>query len=488
MAITQVQANLYWRKFGRGKGGSWMARWKDQATERWRAITAGKTKREAEFVLGRVREALLRGEDPAKKNEEKQKPQMLSYWIQEYYKTPKFLAASPRYRGEFISKMAQIEAKLPNVLFDKLTKNQIFTAYLSLKNEASLCHETIRKYHFNLCAVGDHYTEATGLPNPIRHIGSFAKVFSRQASTRDINFLQPEELERLLIETRRSKNRMLYSFVRFLTHTGMRRSEALKLKWTDVDFSGGFINIRNSKNGKARRIPLEPEAVETLKELSQKVEFVFVGQPGFCKHKDSLLKPLQRAAKRAEINKRVDLHTLRHSYGSNKIRAGWGLKKVSMILGHSDISITSNVYTHLLDGDLKIRDDFRFDNPGEEENIDRVSQTFESFETLVQRLVTGLVESGVSPTQLESSIDSLTQSRATSVETARSAEISRESLMSSKTPRHATLVLHSPVLGQKKGLTPEGVKPKISNNSDYLSNGGSDGTRTHGLRRDRATL
>jgi hypothetical protein len=79
-------------------------------------------------------------------------------------------------------------------------------------------------------------------------------------------------------------------------------------------------------------------------------------------HKDSFLRPLQRAVKRAGINKRVDIHTLRHSYGSNKIRKGWGPKKVSMNLGHSDIQITADVYTHLQDGDLKVRDEFRFDN------------------------------------------------------------------------------------------------------------------------------
>lgn len=60
---------------------------------------------------------------------------------------------------------------------------------------------------------------------------------------------------------------------------------------------------------------------------------------------------------------------MRHSWASNKIRAGWGLRKVSQILGHSDITITSETYTHLLDGDLKVQDQFLFDNSRGSTNI-----------------------------------------------------------------------------------------------------------------------
>ena len=56
------------------------------------------------------------------------------------------------------------------------------------------------------------------------------------------------------------------------------------------------------------------------------------------------------------------MHTLRHSYGSNKIRHGWGIKKVSLLLGHADVTTTSKIYTHYLDSDLKVRDDFVFDS------------------------------------------------------------------------------------------------------------------------------
>ena len=44
------------------------------------------------------------------------------------------------------------------------------------------------------------------------------------------------------------------------------------------------------------------------------------------------------------------------------------MKKVSLLLGHSDITVTSRIYTHLLDGDLKVRDEFRLDRNQESAN------------------------------------------------------------------------------------------------------------------------
>ena len=90
-------------------------------------------------------------------------------------------------------------------------------------------------------------------------------------------------------------------------------------------------------------IPLEDGAREALGLLGKQGEFIFCHVNGERYYQDSFLRPLQRAARRAGIMKRIDIHCLRHSYGSNKIRQGWGLKKVSMLLGHSDIGLTSRV-------------------------------------------------------------------------------------------------------------------------------------------------
>src|SRR3954447_22379103 len=110
---------------------------------------------------------------------------------------------------------------------------------------------------------------------------------------------------------------------------------------------------------------------------------VFTDASGKQYHPDSFLRPPQRAARRAGIKKRIDIHTLRHSYGSNKIRMGWGLKKVSLLLGHADIQTTSAIYTHLLDSDLRVQDEVRFDK-------DLISENNLDVPTLISNLMTAL--------------------------------------------------------------------------------------------------
>ncbi|MGK5085981.1 site-specific integrase [Bdellovibrionota bacterium FG-2] len=274
---------------------------------------------------------------------------------------------------------------------------------------------------------------------------------------------EPLNFKFQLTEGRPARNPLLFSFVRFLANTCLRRSEALRLKWTDIDRSAGFIHVRESKNGKPRTIPMENAAWDSIKDFNRKVEYVFKGQKGFCQHKDSFLRPLKRAAKRAAIDKRIGIHTLRHSYGSNKIRAGWGLKKVSMILGHSDISMTSNIYTHLLDGDLKVQDDFRFDNRAASENSERVTALFTEFvSTLAQ-------QSGISSKNLENCLDTAmkrTSSAKIKGDVASSADINRDSTTSSKGAEFVTLVSHSPM----ERCADESADP--SDQQDNLNNNG----------------
>jgi integrase len=256
-------------------------------------------------------------------------------------------------------------------LFSDLRREEIFGFYIDLKKERSLSNKTLRHYHHLLCVLGDHYAEIVpAAENPLRKIKDFTKRFPLQPPTRDIGFLLPEEIDRLLKELKRSPSPLIYPFVKFLAHSGLRRSEALNLKWTDIDRAEGFIYVRKSKTNRSRTVPLENEAWEAIEVLKGNSDFVFATIDGVRYYVDSFLKPLKRAAKRAGITKRVDIHMFRHSFGSNKIRMGWGIKKVSLLLGHADISTTSRIYTHYLDGDMKVRDDFVFDKRSNQVNLE----------------------------------------------------------------------------------------------------------------------
>ncbi len=392
--MNKIQTHIYKRKHRSGNV-SWMVRWKDRDTGAWRTATAGRDEDEARAVEAQIRDNLLRGVDPNPKSQERQLV-LVNDLIEEFLQSPRFLTASEKWQKVVRSQMESvIKKQFGNQKITELKKDKIFKVYLQMK-VAGFSHATIKKYHFKLSILGDLYCELNpGAVNPIRFNEEFDRLFPPQASSRDINFLTPSETQRVLPEIlnpiRRSNSvPLVYSFCRFLSVTGLRRSEAHDLKHTDIDRETGFILVRDSKTGESRMVPLEPEAWDAIKDLPRCSEYVFVMKDGKRRHPDSFLVPLQKAAKRAGISKRIDLHTLRHSYGSNKLRAGWGLRKVSQLLGHSDIRITAEVYAHLLDGDLKVRDEFHFDNHVERENIELSKKGNFDVSQAIQNLISAL--------------------------------------------------------------------------------------------------
>ena len=366
--ILQIFTNVYRRKHRSGTV-SWMVRWKSTVTGRWIAMTGGRTKAEAQVLEGQVRQELLKGNDPTFLRATEDGKITLGYLIDRFFDHSRFLSGSKDWQAENRSRLDQwVRPTLGDRAFAELTKDEIIKFYLSMREEG-VGRPTIHKTHTLLGLLGDLYVELSpDSENTVRKIRDFGKYFPKRAPEREINFLTPEELEILFEGARRSRSRLLRPLIRFLAHTGLRRSEALNFLWTDIDESSGFIHVRKSKNGDSRKVPIEPGALEAIAELDRRHPHIFTNQDGSRPHEDIFIKPLRTVAKRVGITKRIDLHTFRHSYGSNKIRMGWGLKKVSLLLGHRDISVTSEIYTHLLDGDLKVSDDFRFDREKPAEN------------------------------------------------------------------------------------------------------------------------
>lgn len=162
-----------------------------------------------------------------------------------------------------------------------------------------------------------------------------------------------------------------------LAFTGMRRGEVCGLRWSDVDLDGGVITVREQLvevNGKIvkgkpktrsgeRRIEIDPRVIEALKvhRLRQDIERMEWG-PGytdngrvFAREDGSDLLPsavthlFLRLARSAGL-RTVRLHDLRHGAASLMLAGGADVAVVSKVLGHSSVSITADIYSHLLPG------------------------------------------------------------------------------------------------------------------------------------------
>lgn len=162
--------------------------------------------------------------------------------------------------------------------------------------------------------------------------------------------------------------------------TGLRRGELLALRWSNVDLDRGVLHVERAtdmrrgaspatfkapKTERGRRtIPLAKQAITALRTYRSEqlkvrlqigpeynaLDLVFPNIHGEPWHPELFSTAFARAMKRLGV--KVTFHGLRHSYASILLRAGVTMKVASEALGHANIGITADTYTHVL-GDLQ---------------------------------------------------------------------------------------------------------------------------------------
>ena len=156
------------------------------------------------------------------------------------------------------------------------------------------------------------------------------------------------------------------TLIRTLIFTGLRISEALALRWADVDFESGRIHVRGGKTENASRsIVLMPALAGRLREHRMASRFKAPTDLVFCTSKGHAYSPsnvrtrgLNKAlAELVDDEGRVTraaipharLHDLRHTFASVLIGQGFDVTLVADQLGHGDPAITLKVYAKLFD-------------------------------------------------------------------------------------------------------------------------------------------
>jgi integrase len=127
-------------------------------------------------------------------------------------------------------------------------------------------------------------------------------------------------------------------------HTGMRLSEILRLRWQDINFDPGFILIRDSKNGRARQVPMDSIVTEALTAYPRirGVDEIFAHSTG-ARRRD-VRTAFCNARHRARLDWLV-FHHLRHTFASQFMLGGGDLYTLSKILGHVGLNMTMR-YSH----------------------------------------------------------------------------------------------------------------------------------------------
>lgn len=131
---------------------------------------------------------------------------------------------------------------------------------------------------------------------------------------------------------------------------GLRVSEIVQLKWTDILFSEYKIHIKNAKGKKDRMVMLPFSIVQSLeiyRQLYNGKHYVFEGQfAGEPYSTNSVQQVMRDALKKSGLVKKASVHTLRHSFATHLLENGTDIRYIQQFLGHSNIKTTA-IYTHL---------------------------------------------------------------------------------------------------------------------------------------------
>lgn len=229
---------------------------------------------------------------------------------------------------------------------DQITRQQIQAFHTRLRSQglaAASCNHYLKlmKQMLNLALRWDIIpaNPAVGIP-----------MFKEENLVE--NYLNNDELKRLLMVLQSDENRAVCRIALFLLSTGARLNEVLRATWDQIDRETGIWRIpaSNSKSRKVRAVPLNASALEVLGQLDSGTSFLFAsGRSG--KPYTTITKVWDRLRKKAGLP-HLRIHDLRHQYASFLVNSGRTLYEVQQILGHSNPTVTQR-YAHLSVDSLK---------------------------------------------------------------------------------------------------------------------------------------
>ncbi|MDP3970439.1 MAG: tyrosine-type recombinase/integrase [bacterium] len=194
-------------------------------------------------------------------------------------------------------------------------------------------------------AVRFLYTEV--LKNPQKIDLKFAKRNKKLPIV-----LSRAEIEKIIEATDNAKYKLMISLG---YACGMRVSEVVQLKVSDLDIDELVVHIKGAK-GKKDRISVLPEKLQDDLRNSiagkSKGDFIFVSNRTGVLTTTSLQKMFRKSLAKAKINKSATFHSLRHSFATHLLENGTDVRYVQELLGHSNIR-TTQIYTQVTNPKLK---------------------------------------------------------------------------------------------------------------------------------------
>lgn len=169
-----------------------------------------------------------------------------------------------------------------------------------------------------------------------------------------LNITEVETMIQLTYENKDALSLRNQALIELAYGSGLRVSELLDLRISDLHLNKGLVNILG-KGNKERIIPLNENSVVALQKYivearpelkPKKGDILFVNKFGNPLSRVGFFKLIKTLTEKSGITKVVSPHTLRHSYATHLLENGANLRTVQELLGHEDILTTEN-YTHV---------------------------------------------------------------------------------------------------------------------------------------------
>lgn len=172
------------------------------------------------------------------------------------------------------------------------------------------------------------------------------------------DILSMEEIDTLIegIDLNKAEGQRNKAMLETLYSCGLRVSELVNLKITNLFFDQGFVKVEG-KADKERLVPVSGRAIEeinrylrgyrkTLNVSKESENVLFLNRRGKKLSRVMIFTIIKNLAERVGLNKKISPHTFRHSFATHLINGGADLRAVQEMLGHESI-LTTEIYTHL---------------------------------------------------------------------------------------------------------------------------------------------
>ena len=263
--------------------------------------------------------------------------------LQRYIETLQLKAYSPNTINTYRNEFAQLLYILKDKKVDELDADRLRGYFLYCINTLKLSENTL---HSRINAVKFYFEQV------LRREKFFFDIPRPKKPSILPKVINAQDIKKLFeVTTNLKHNTML----KLCYGMGLRVSEIVNLKITDIDSKNMQVLIEKSKGKKDRYANLPLSILEQLrvyfKEYTPK-KYLFEGQYGDQYSIRSAQQVFKDALQKAKINKDVGIHSLRHSFATHLLEAGTDVTFIQQLLGHNDLKTTLR-YTHVSKKNLK---------------------------------------------------------------------------------------------------------------------------------------